>query len=276
MNLHIHPHLSPGGGFVRPARGANKLMKTTLQLMLIASATFCVPMKTKAQPVSSRLTSATFNWKSTRSGELKYLLYLPAEYKADSQQRWPLMLFLHGAGERGSDLQRVAVHGPLKLVKKGKSFPFIIVAPQCPEDQIWENESLLQLLEAMEQQYSVDARRVYLTGLSMGGYGTWKLGLTNPERFAALVPICGGGNMIDALLVPRAREVEIKRIPIWAFHGGKDDVVPLSESQRMVDQLRRIGGKEVKLTVYAEARHDSWTETYDSPELYEWLLKQSR
>lgn len=207
---------------------------------------------------------------------MDYLLYLPKDYQASGDRRWPVMLFLHGAGERGTDVQRVAIHGPPKLAKQGKEFPFIIVAPQCPERQVWENEPLLKLLDSISAQYAVDPNRVYLTGLSMGGYGTWRLGLAHPEKFAALVPICCGGNMIDALLGPGDKGAALMNLPIWAFHGAKDAAVPLDESERMVKAMRKFGAKEVKLTVYPEANHDSWTETYNKPELYEWLLSHTR
>ncbi len=250
-------------------------MKTFFNLSLTFFALVFL-MNANAQTSPSPIKSATFDWKVSRNGELKYLLYLPPGYDPSGSKRWPLMLFLHGSGERGTDVQRVAVHGPLSLVKQGTNFPFIIVAPQCPNEQIWKNEPLLQLLDQTEKAYAVDTKRVYLTGLSMGGYGTWALGLAHPERFAALVPICGGGNMIDVVLGPRDKPDEFKRLPIWAFHGAKDDVVPVSESERMVGQLQKLGVKNVKLTIYPEANHNSWTETYKNPEVYEWLLKQSR
>ena len=248
-------------------------MKTLLHLFLalVASAA----MKIDAQS-NSPITSANLDWKINRSGELKYLLSLPSDYKDSGDKRWPLMLFLHGAGERGNDVQRAAIHGPLSLVKQGTNLPFIIVAPQCPSGQIWENEPLLQLLESVEKKYRVDQKRIYLTGLSMGGYGTWKLGLAHPDKFAAIAPICGGCNMIEVILGPRDKADAFKTLPIWAFHGAKDDVVPLSESERVVDGLRRGGVKEVKFTVYPEAKHDSWKEAYKTPALYEWLLSKSR
>lgn len=248
-------------------------MKTILHLLLALVALFV--MKTHAQ-TSTPITSATLNWNINRSGELKYLLYLPPGFNAAADKKWPLMLFLHGAGERGSDVQRVAIHGPLSLVQQGTNFPFIIVAPQCPAGQVWENEPLLQLLETIEQKYPVDPKRVYLTGLSMGGYGTWRLGLTNPDKFAAIAPICGGCNMLEVILGPRDKAAAFKSLPVWAFHGGKDEVVPLSESQRVVDGLKRGGVKDVKLTIYPETGHDSWKEAYNNPELYEWMLKHSR
>jgi predicted peptidase len=135
---------------------------------------------------------------------------------------------------------------------------------------------LLALLDNITAKYAVDTKRVYLTGLSMGGYGTWDLGLAYPERFAAIVPICGGGQVITVLLASDAKGQALKTLGVWAFHGGKDPVVPLEESQRMVDALKKAGVPDVKLTVYPEAQHDSWTETYKNPALYEWLLKHER
>ncbi len=233
-------------------------------------------MTTRRETQNSVLTNEQLSWKVTHVGNLQYLCYLPKDYPGTNGQRWPLLLFLHGAGERGSDLLRAAVHGPLKQVRRGQEFPFIVVAPHCPADRIWEDEPLLQLLNHVEQKYAVDAHRIYLTGISMGGYGTWQLGLRHPGKFAALVPICGGGNMIEVVLGPRDNPAAFQHLPIWAFHGAKDDVVPLSESERMVGQLKKLGVKNVRLTVYPEADHDSWTETYENPELYAWLLRQSR
>jgi len=250
-------------------------MKNLRNLLLPVAAILSV-MNATAQPSSKPISSHTLDWNFSRHGQMQYLLYLPADYGKTGGQKWPLMLFLHGSGERGTDVERVAVHGPLSLVKQGRNFPFIIVAPQCAEARVWENEPLLQLLDQVETQYAVDPKRVYLTGLSMGGYGTWKLGLQHPERFAALVPICGGGNLIDAVLGPRDKPAEFKHLPVWAFHGAKDNVVPVSESERMVEQLKKLGAKNVKLTIYPEANHNSWTETYNNPKLYEWLERQAR
>ena len=132
------------------------------------------------------------------------------------------------------------------------------------------------MLDHAIEKYSVDTNRIYLTGLIMGGYGTWKLGLTHPEKFAAIVPICGGCNMIEVILGPRDKPDAFKSLPVWAFHGAKDDVVPLSESERVVDALKKFGVKEVKFTVYPEAKHNSWAEAYKNPELYEWLLSHKR
>jgi predicted peptidase len=217
-----------------------------------------------------------FKFKKTLNAQLNYLLFLPKDYAAKSQKRWPLMLFLHGAGERGSDIWKVTTHGPPKIVAQRADFPCILVSPQCPDEEIWSNDVLLGLLDYITRTYAVDTHRVYLTGLSMGGYGTWSLGLAHPDRFAAIVPICGGGDLITVLLARKDKAQALKTLGVWAFHGSKDPVVPTEESQRMVDLLKKVGASDVKLTVYPEAGHDSWTETYNNPDLYNWLLSHRR
>jgi predicted peptidase len=204
--------------------------------------------------------------------QANYLLFLPQDYTRKGRKRWPLILFLHGAGERGLNLSKLTLHGLPKIVQDRPDFPFIVVSPQCPNDQSWDQEVLLALLDEVLRQYKVDQSRVYLTGLSMGGYGTWQLGLNHPERFAAIAPICGGGDMIPILLPKRARAKRLKELPVWAFHGAKDDAVTLVESERMVNALRKIGN-DARLTVYPEAGHDSWTETYHNQALYDWFLQ---
>lgn len=200
---------------------------------------------------------------------LNYLLYLPDAYAQDPTREWPLILFLHGSGERGDDLELVKRHGLPRIVEARPDFPFIVVSPQCPSQSNWTEqlEALLALLDHVLASQRVDRSRVYLTGLSMGGFGTWALARRAPDRFAALAPICGGGD-------PHRLQV-LKAIPVWAFHGSQDDVVPLSSTVNMVEALRRLGGN-VKLTVYPDANHDAWTETYDNPELYRWFLSHRR
>ena len=233
--------------------------------------------QTPAAPAPAPMqTAEQFQFQKQLSAKVNYLLFLPKGYDAKAGRRWPLILFLHGAGERGTDVWKVATHGPSKNVKTHPDFPFIVVSPQCPEQQIWSKDVLLALLDEISAKHAVDTRRIYLTGLSMGGYGTWDLGLTYPEKFAAIVPICGGGQMISVLLSGRDKGAALKSLGIWAFHGGKDPVVPLNESQRMVDALKKVGVPDVKLTIYPEAGHDSWTEAYNNPELYDWLLKHER
>ncbi len=197
--------------------------------------------------------------------EMDYLLSLPKDY--DKQEKWPLLLFLHGAGERGSELDKVKVHGPPKLIAAGRDIPMIVVSPQCPAEQWWNIDALLALLDSIEKTHKVDKERIYVTGLSMGGFGTWSLASRAPERFAALVPICGGGEPYWA--------ERFSHVPIWVFHGAKDAAVPLIRSEVMVEALRKKKGNP-KFTVYPEAGHDSWTETYNNPELWDWLLAQKR
>jgi predicted peptidase len=252
-----------------------------MTLLLTAAALLALTERPFAQaaPASKPATAQMvehLQFKATQSINVTYLLFLPQGYDARAEKRWPMILFLHGAGERGTDIWKVAVHGPPKNVSTHPDFPFIVISPQCPEDQIWSREVLLKLLDEATAKYAVDTNRIYLTGLSMGGYGTWDLGLSHPDRFAAIVPICGGGQTISVLLPGRDQGPALKTLGVWAFHGGKDPVVPLDESQRMVDALKRAGAQDVKLTVYPEAGHDSWTETYNNPELYQWLLKHSR
>jgi predicted peptidase len=197
--------------------------------------------------------------------KLKYLLFLPDGYE-QSEKQWPLILFLHGSGESGDDLALVKKHGPPKIVETKRDFPFIVVSPQSP-GRGWRPETLKALLDEIVLKYNVDRNRVYLTGLSMGGYGTWSLAAAYPDAFAAIVPICGGGRPADA--------ARLKDLPIWVFHGAKDSAVPLARSEEMVKAVEDAGGK-VKFTIYPDAEHDSWTEAYDSPELYQWLLEQKR
>jgi len=195
----------------------------------------------------------------------KYLLYLPEDY--EKQASWPLLLYLHGSGERGDDLQLVKKHGPPKLIEAGRKFPFLVVSPQCPKSKSWEPFELTALLDDVNEHYKVDPDRIYATGISMGGFGTWSLAAYTPRRFAAIVPICGGG---DPFTTRR-----LGHLPIWVFHGAKDPAVPLERSEKMVEALKK-NGNDVQFTVYPEAGHDCWTETYDNPKLYEWLLLQRR
>jgi len=206
----------------------------------------------------------TFEKEITVKVKLHYLLSLPKGYE-DSKKDWPLILFLHGAGESGDDLARVKKHGLAKVVGS-KDLPFIVVSPQSP-GRGWNPDALNALLDDLSARYRVDKDRVYLTGMSMGGFGTWALAAAYPGRFAAIAPICGGGDPKQAK--------RLKDLPTWVFHGAKDPTVPLARSEEMVKALKDAGGTP-KFTVYPEARHDSWTETYDNPALYEWFLAHKR
>jgi predicted peptidase len=218
----------------------------------------------------------TFSRSITHTVGADYLLFLPRGYAEATDKQWPLVLFLHGAGERGTNIWLVAKHGPPKLLRNKPEFPFIVASPQCPAGQTWSNDTVLALLDELLANYRVDPNRVYLTGLSMGGYGTWSLAVAAPERFAAIVPICGGGDPIKVMLADPKQAAALKTLPVWAFHGAKDPVVKLAESERMVNALKQLGCREVQLTIYPEAGHDSWTEAYNDPKLYEWLLAHKR
>jgi predicted peptidase len=200
-----------------------------------------------------------------------YLLYLPKDYGKEPDKKWPVLVFLHGSGESGADLEKVKAHGPPKLIAQGQDLPFIVVSPQAPlvPRRGWDVETLNALLDDVLAKHSTDTDRVYLTGLSMGGYGTWAWATANPERFAAIAPICGGGQARQA-----ARA--LKNMPTWVFHGEKDTTVPVQESKDMVEALKKANATEVKLTLYPEAGHDSWTVTYDNPELFSWLLAHTK
>jgi len=204
------------------------------------------------------------------TAKLDYLLYVPEEVPT-AGTKWPLMLFLHGAGERGDDLALVKRNGPPKLVAEGKDFPFIIASPQCPKDIAWSNPTQVIALNALVDElvatYPIDESRIYLTGLSMGGSGTWTLAAAYPQRFAAISPICGSGNRMDARY--------LTQVPIWVFHGAKDKVVPIGMSQEMVDALKKKGS-DVKFTIYPDTGHNSWIEAYNNPALYEWFLQHKR
>jgi predicted peptidase len=197
---------------------------------------------------------------------MKYLLYLPKGY--EQKASWPLLLFLHGLGERGDDLNQVRNIGVAKMIKSGWDFPLVVVSPQCPKtEQWWKPAKLTVLLDEIVEKHKIDQDRIYVTGLSMGGFGTWALATFTPNRFAAIIPICGRGDPANAK--------NIAHIPTWVFHGAKDPVVPLEAAETMVEALRKNGGN-VRFTVYPEAKHDAWTQTYANPQVYKWLLQQKR
>ena len=200
--------------------------------------------------------------------ETKYLLYLPKDYNNDSSRHWPLMLFLHGSGESGSDIEKVKLHGPPQLIEQGKQFPFIVVSPQSDVPSGWDIDQLYKLLQQVKKNYRVDANRIYLTGLSMGGFGTWALAMKHPEEFAAIAPVCGGGDTSNAW--------KIRNIPVWCFHGALDKTVPIAGSINMVKATSRWN-LNVRFTIYPDKNHNSWDTTYNTNDsLYDWLLAQKK
>ena len=218
--------------------------------------------------------------------KLGYLLHVP-EGKAPAGG-WPVLLFLHGAGERGDDLDRVKVHGPPKLIQKVDELRnAVVISPQCPQESWWIARTLMQLLREVIDGLgdAVDTNRVYVTGLSMGGYGSWDLISKYPDFFAAAAPICGGGD-IGRLSINLGSKIkrsfriedlkEARNLPVWAFHGAKDGVVPQKESELLVAALKDAGSTRVKFTSYPDVNHNSWTRTYANPEFYKWIFAKSK
>jgi predicted esterase len=198
---------------------------------------------------------------------VNYLLYLPQEYGKDTSKLWPVMIFLHGSGQSGTDIQKVKTHGPPKLIEQGKQYPFIVVSPQARENEGWEPQVIIRLIKGIQSQYKVDKERIYLTGLSMGGFGTWNITSKFPSVFAAIAPVCGGGDTTQVM--------KLKHVPVWCFHGAKDNVVNPEQSYRMVRALKKFN-PDVKLTIYPDANHDSWTQTYNNDSLYTWMLQHKK
>ena len=207
-----------------------------------------------------------FNAKTDKELDLQYALYLPNDYP-DTGEMYPLVLFLHGAGERGDNLDLVKIHGIPKLIDDGNSFPFITISPQCPDEGYWDRpeyvRSLISLIKEIMKTYAVDKTRIYGTGLSMGGLGTLAIAIKEPGLFAAIISVCGGADL--------KKIVRINQLPIWLFHGDADSVIPVENSLSIYDALKPIN-KHVFLTVYKGVGHDSWTETYENKAVYEWLL----
>ncbi len=202
-----------------------------------------------------------------KTERIGFLLFLPSDESARTDDGYPLLLFLHGIGERGNDLSKLKVYGPTRICsnpEKASKWPFILVAPQCPDSHFWSAAQLRLLVEQVCDAYPVDRNRIYVTGLSMGGFGTWSILASWPELVAAAAPICGGGD-------PKSAK-KMANTPIWAFHGEKDPLVPRKLSEDMVAALKGVGNKDVKLTIYPGVGHDSWTKAYADQQLYEWFL----
>ena len=196
-----------------------------------------------------------------------HVVHLPRDY--DPAERWPLILYLHSSGERGDDLRHTYAGLGLALRRHPERFPCVVVMPQCPEEMVWTDDlrHLEHPFQAALANYSVDPRRIYLTGISMGGHGTWIYGAAHADTFAALLPVCGGGDPEDY----RA----LCTLPIWAFHGGEDDAVPPEESRRMWDMVREAGG-DIRYTEYAGVGHECWDITYGDPAVIRWMLDHRR
>lgn len=238
----------------------------------------------KSQPAESAEKSFEVReYQGTNGQTLKYRLLKPADYTEG--KKYPVVVFLHGAGERGDDNVKQLVHGAKQFAtpERRKEFPAFVIAPQCPTGKRWsevdwskdtsvlpENPSdamglVKDLLDEMIENSQVDTKRIYITGLSMGGYGTWDAIARYPNFFAAAIPICGGGD-------PNTVE-KFKNTPIWCFHGDEDQAVKVGRCREMVDALKKVDG-DIKYTEYPGVGHDSWTLTYANPEIYTWLFSK--
>ncbi|RZL40403.1 MAG: phospholipase [Rubrivivax sp.] len=196
----------------------------------------------------------------------RFWVWLPPEY-AQRSERWPLAVFLHGSGERGTDLEKVKIHGPPMWATRGVAYPCILVSPQLEEGARWDPQRLHKLLGALQSRLHVDAQRCVATGLSLGGYGVWQWATAYPQDLAAIAPVCGFG---DA-----ARVAAMRNVPVRAYHGDQDRSVPLAPHVACVEALRAAGGK-ASLTIYPGVGHDSWTPAYQDPDLFPWLLSQRK
>jgi len=224
-------------------------------------------------------------FQSDDGDRLLYRLLKPMDY--DSQEKYPLVVFFHGAGERGDDNHRQLVHGMNEFASDQmmEKYPCFVAAPQCPQGVQWvdtpwtaDKHSMpdqptapmrlsVELLPVLDKEFSIDPRRIYVMGLSMGGFGAWDAVQRHPNRFAAVVSVCGGGDL--------ARAADIAHIPVWLFHGDSDGVVKTKRSRDMIDALKRAGGSP-RYTEYPNTGHDSWSATYSNPEMYDWLFSQRR
>jgi len=208
------------------------------------------------------------NWQSDIYYNFNYVKYLPKDY--DASKKYPLVFFLHGAGERGDDLELIAKHGFMRHVREsGKEYPFIFIAPQCPKEKYWGcyTESLLAFLDYICESLPIDTDRIYLTGLSMGGTGTWMLAMAAPERFAAIAPVCGSGIYWYG--------VALTKTPIYMYHGDCDDIVPISESVSMLNSVNKRGGN-AQLKICYGVGHNAWDTAYDGDELTNWFLSHKK
>ena len=222
-----------------------------------------------AKPAPGKQVELKF--KTSDGAEVDYLLYLPKNYDATGDKSVPMMLFLHGRGESNGPLSLVAKWGPPRYAQAGKGMPFLIVSPQCPKDDYWNSEvqlkRLTELMEKINSEYAVNEKKIYLTGLSMGGYGSWALSALHPKKFAAVAPVCGGGEVEAA--------EQIKDIPIWVWHGDQDRAVPFDKSVEMVEAIKKAGGTSIKFTTLEGIGHNCWSAAYATPQLYQWMLQQS-
>ena len=221
-----------------------------------------------AEPTGAKFHPLTETFGPAGSPEsLHYLLYLPETYEKETSKKWPLVIFLHGSGERGTDINSVRKNGlPHELDQRGTT-PYILIAPQCPANTKWNIANLDGMLSDALKRYRIDTQRVIITGLSLGGFGSWGWACAHPERFAGVIPVCGG--------IDPAQTVTLKGMPIWGFHGDKDGSVKIEGHLAAIEAAKK-NGADVKFTVYPGVGHNSWEKAYAEPELEGWILARVR
>jgi predicted peptidase len=252
-----------------------------LTLLTIASCLLASAPAMSQEPYEARV------YTNDRGEKLNYRLMLPQGYDAKAETKYPLVLFLHGAGERGDDNAKQLVHAAKDFASEANraKYPCFVVFPQCPDGKRWvevdwtldshtqlpeESVSVKltrQLIASLQTEFRVDEKRLYATGLSMGGFGVWDIIARTPDLFAAAVPVCAGAD--------EATADRLTKLPIWTFHGDKDTVVKVERSRRMVAAIEKAGGNP-KYTEYPGVGHNSWTQTYADPKLMEWIFAQKR
>lgn len=219
-----------------------------------------------ADPAAGKQVEQTF--KTSDAAEVGYLLYLPENYQAGTAL--PVMLFLHGRGESDGPLSVVAKWGPPQLLARGEKLPYIVVSPQCPKEDNWssptQQKRITELLDAVVSKFGGNKERIYLTGLSMGGSGSWRMAADHPEKFAAVVPICGRGQTTDV--------DKLKSLPIWVFCGDQDGV--FKSNEELVQTIAKAGSQSIRFTGLENVGHNSWSAAYATPDLYQWLDRQTR
>ncbi len=247
---------------------ARRLHRLLLPVVLAPLFACVAPLASGAEPVP--LVAGQMPQPALAEGGYPYQLFIPrgAAQDRDEEARWPLLIFLHGSGERGADIARVKAHGPPKIADRDPDFPFILVSPLLPAEEDWDIAKLDAIADHVAARLPVDPDRIYLTGLSRGGHATWRWGALEPGRFAALAPVAGRGDPATACALVGT--------PIWALHGDRDDVVVPEGSFAMARAIRACGGLRSRLTIYPDLGHNAWDPAYDSPALYLWLLQQRR
>jgi len=242
-------------------------MKNFLSTLLV----FAIAVATISADEAGKQVEKSF--KISDEVSIPYLQYLPKKYKAGNKnKKWPLILFLHGRGESNGPLSIVAKWGPPKKVANGDDIPYILISPQCPKEDRWASDTqvarLLKLLTQLKKEFPIDENQIILTGLSMGGFGSWNLAAREPDMFAAVMPICGGGK-------PEFAD-KLKDTNIWAYHGTADQVVPYQLSVDMVDAIKKAGGKKIKLTSVKGVGHNSWSAAYEDRKVWKWFAAQKK